>query len=103
MAGARVETLFSEMEFGDILKQMDISPREGQIIEQILLGYSDKQIAENLDMAVPTIRTHLKRTFSKLGVNGRGELIVHVFAQFRKECRSKGCPRCKASSMVTTS
>ena len=98
MACSESQVLFSEAEFAELAGEMFLSPREGQIIGQLLSGHSDKQIALNLKIAVPTIRTHLKRTFLKLGVSDRHQLIMHVFLQFRKACYRKGCPRRMLSS-----
>jgi len=103
MACNGVQTLFSKSEYTKIAEELALSPRESQIVGQVLSGYSDKQIAQNLEMAVPTIRTHLKRLFLKLDVNDKHELIIHVFSQFRKECYSKGCPRRTMSSKKMTS
>jgi DNA-binding CsgD family transcriptional regulator len=86
MAGSEVQTLFSKSEFTVLAEELSLSPRENQIVGQILSGHSDKQIAQNLEMAVPTLRTHLTRIFSKLDVNDKNELIVQVFSQFRKGC-----------------
>jgi LuxR family maltose regulon positive regulatory protein len=102
MTCSKVETLFSKSEYTEIAEELSLSPRESQIIGQILSGHSDKQIAKNLAMAVPTIRTHLKRTFFKLGVNDKYELIIHVFSQFRMGCYDKGCPRRRVSSKKMT-
>lgn len=95
--------LFNKKEYDQISSELSLSPRESQIIDQILSGYSDKQISRNLEMAVPTIRTHLKRVFLKLGVNDKYELIRHVFGHFRKGCYEKGCPRRTVSSVKMTS
>ncbi|OHB54752.1 MAG: hypothetical protein A2Y07_05890 [Planctomycetes bacterium GWF2_50_10] len=88
-----MESVLSKGEFKELVDQMSLSPKESEIIHDILSGYTDKQIAIHLNMALPTIRTHLKRTFTKLGVNGKHELILHIFSQFRKGCSNKQCPR----------
>ncbi|HEW78502.1 MAG TPA: response regulator transcription factor [Phycisphaerales bacterium] len=41
-----------------------------------------------LNIAVPTLRTHLTRLFSRLDVQGRDELVLCVFRHFRKGCRA---------------
>jgi DNA-binding NarL/FixJ family response regulator len=98
-----VETLFSKSEYTEIAEKLSLSPREIQIIGHMLMGDKDKQIAQNLNIAVPTVRTHISRIFSKLDVNDKNELIVHVFSQFRKGCCDKGCPRKKITSNKMTS
>jgi len=86
-------SVLSKNEFSELVNRMPLSPREGQIIEQILFGHSDKQIAINLNMAIPTIRTHLKRIFLKLNVKDKYELILYFFSCFRMDCYGRGCPR----------
>jgi DNA-binding CsgD family transcriptional regulator len=103
MACNGVQALFSKSEYTELAEELALSPRESQIIGQILAGHSDKQIAQNLEMAVPTLRTHLARIFSKLNVNDKNELFVRVFSEFRKGCYEKGCPRRKVSSRKMTS
>jgi DNA-binding NarL/FixJ family response regulator len=102
MANDGVKTLFNEDEFAEIAEELSLSPRESQIVRDILLGSSDKQIARNLEMAIPTVRTHMQRIFSKLDVHDKYGLIVHVFSTFRKNCYSKGCPRILSSEQMTS-
>ena len=54
---------------------------------------SDKRIAMDLQMAIPTVRTHMTRLFRKLRANDRADLMLHVFRQFRSGCRQRTCPR----------
>ena len=74
---------------------LSLPPRQAEVVEQLLLGHSDKQIARDLGMSVPTVRTHLCRLFSRLGVQDRCELIVYVYGRFREKCYTCGCPRAR--------
>jgi len=80
--------VFSETEWTDLHHSLGLSRRQAQIVERLLCGRSDKQIA------VPTVRTHLGRLFMRFGVADRCELILHMFACFREQCRRRDCPRC---------
>jgi DNA-binding NarL/FixJ family response regulator len=82
--------IFSEEEWDILINELSLSPRQGEIIHLLLNGHSDKQVALKLDIAVPTVRTHLSRLFSKLDLQDRTELILHVFCHFRKGCPKKG-------------
>jgi DNA-binding NarL/FixJ family response regulator len=86
--------VFSETEWTELQRTLGLSRRQSQIVEQLLCGRSDKQIARELEVSVPTVRTHLGRLFMRFGVADRCELIVHMFACFRERCRQCGCPRC---------
>jgi len=74
----------SEQEWSQLQHYLDLSPRQAEIVMQILHGKSDKQIARALDIALPTVRTHLGRLFQKHDLNDRVELILHVFAALRE-------------------
>jgi DNA-binding CsgD family transcriptional regulator len=49
----------------------------------ILEGKGYKQIVALLGMSMSTVRTHLGRIFSRLGVGDRVGLLLHVFSHFR--------------------
>jgi len=46
-----------------------LSPRETEILEYVVKGFSFKMIAAELHVSPETIRTHMKRTYKKLQVN----------------------------------
>lgn len=56
-----------------------LSPRERAITELVGKGLTTKQIAELSFVSENTVKQHLKRIFSKLGVNSRAELINIVW------------------------
>ncbi|MBC2606126.1 response regulator [Pelagicoccus albus] len=57
----------------------NLSAREREVMEQVALGKSDKQIGATLHISLPTVNTHLKRIFSKLEVHSRAEAISRYF------------------------
>jgi len=75
--------IFSEDEWRSILAGLAFSPRQGQVVRCLFAGDSDKQIASDLHITVPTVRTHLTRLFRKLHVSDREELILLIFSHFR--------------------
>lgn len=46
------------------------------LVELVALGHSDKQIAAEMGMSYRTVRTHLERLFTRLGVRSRTALAV---------------------------
>jgi DNA-binding CsgD family transcriptional regulator len=56
-----------------------LTHREEQIARLVRGGLSNKQIARDLALAQPTVKTHLLRIFRKLGVSSRTELIGVLF------------------------
>jgi len=58
----------------------ELSLREEQILQLIALGYSNKMIADKLQVSVDTVCSHLKHVFVKLHVNSRTEAVVRYMA-----------------------
>lgn len=48
-----------------------LSLREQEVLALIALGYSNPQIARELFLSVDTVKTYVRRVFTKLGVNNR--------------------------------
>jgi DNA-binding NarL/FixJ family response regulator len=53
-----------------------LSPREREVIELLARGYSYKEIAEALSISLPTVNTHIHRTYEKLHVRSRGQAVA---------------------------
>lgn len=85
--------IFSETEWHELVKGLSLSPRQAQISKHLFSGFSDKQIANVLQISVPTVRTHLSRLFSKFDAQDRHELVLTFFQHFRQGCQSNICPR----------
>lgn len=54
------------------------SPRQSVIVAMIASGYSDKQIAVELQVSLRTIRTQLERLYAANGLHSRAQ-AVHVW------------------------
>jgi len=54
------------------------SPGEQKVIEQLLRGKSNKQIALALNIAESTVESHLTKIYAKLGVGSRVEVIIRL-------------------------
>jgi len=65
-------------ESGRALPEVDLSrlsPRETQVLRHLLEGRSLPAIGEQLRIALPTVRNHLKSLVRKLGVRSQAELL----------------------------
>jgi len=51
-----------------------LTRRERQVVELVVEGLLDKEIAQRLGISYTTVRTHLDRSFQKLGVSNRSRL-----------------------------
>jgi DNA-binding NarL/FixJ family response regulator len=52
-----------------------LSTREWEVLDLLCAGASTKRIAEDLDLTVETVRSHVKRVLRKLGAHTRAEAI----------------------------
>lgn len=57
-----------------------LSLREEQILRLLSQGYSNKLIADKLELSIDTVCSHLKRVFEKLHVSSRTEAVVRYMA-----------------------
>jgi DNA-binding NarL/FixJ family response regulator len=54
--------------------------REEQILLLLSQGYSNKVIADKLELSIDTVCSHLKRVFNKLHVSSRTEAVIRYMA-----------------------
>jgi DNA-binding NarL/FixJ family response regulator len=54
----------------------DLTAREWEVLDLMIVGEGTAQIAERLDLAIETVRSHIKHILRKLGVGTRGEAIA---------------------------
>jgi len=50
--------------------------RERQVLERLLRGMTNKQIAQDLGIAEDTVKKHLQHAYGKLGVHRRTLLLI---------------------------
>lgn len=58
-----------------------LTPRQREVLEQLLLGRSSKEIARALDVAEGTVKIHLAAIYRALGVKTRAEAIARLMAK----------------------
>jgi two-component system nitrate/nitrite response regulator NarL len=58
--------------------QVALSPREQEVARLVTKGLPTKTIAVVLDISPWTVATHLRRVYTKLGVNSRAEMVAFV-------------------------
>lgn len=56
-------------------KDIQISPREVEILVNIAKGFSNKEIAEQLFVSLNTVKTHTNNIYSKLNVKRRTQAL----------------------------
>jgi DNA-binding NarL/FixJ family response regulator len=55
-----------------------LSPREKQILRLLVEGYTNEEIARQLQCSYPTVRTHLAHLYRKLNVDDRVSAAVYA-------------------------
>ncbi|HWD91309.1 MAG TPA: LuxR C-terminal-related transcriptional regulator [Verrucomicrobiae bacterium] len=66
-----------------------LTDRENEILLSLSQGRANKEIAAEMNISVPTVRTHLRHIYGKLAVRSRTEAIIKYF----NETRPAGLPR----------
>ncbi len=57
------------------VRELQLTPRELEILGLIALGLSNKEIAERVFVSENTVKTHASRVFDKLGARRRTEAV----------------------------
>jgi DNA-binding CsgD family transcriptional regulator len=64
-----------------VVARLDVlSPREREVLELIVLGHTQKEMAERLHVSVKTIETHRTHIAEKLECHSRAELVSYAIS-----------------------
>lgn len=58
-----------------VFERYGITKRERQIVQQVCLGKTNQQIADELFISLQTVKDHTHRIYSKMGINSRMKLV----------------------------
>lgn len=70
----------SPADWAHVVRELGFPPQQARIVELMLDCKKDKQIATEMGLGVPTVRTYLTRLFERTGSADRVELLLRVFA-----------------------
>ena len=59
-----------------VRENVDLTPREREVLELLARGYLYKEIADSLQISIPTVNTHIRRIYEKLHVQSRGRAVA---------------------------
>lgn len=59
----------------------DLTPREQEVLVELLTGDGDPAIGERLGISEHTVRTHVQNILTKLGVNSRAAAASHALRE----------------------
>ncbi len=58
------------------LKKLGISDREHEVLQELVKGFSNKEIGEKLFVSESTVKSHVSSIYSKLEVKRRPQAII---------------------------
>lgn len=73
---AAVREIFNRRQMMD-----DLTPREREVLELVIQGYSNEAIAEELGVVETSVKVHMKHILSKFDASNRTELVIKAFKQ----------------------
>ncbi len=75
------------------LQSEELSPREQEVLELLARGYLYKEIADRLNISVPTVNTYIRRMYEKLHVRSRGQAVAKYVQLSESDSRTPNLPR----------
>jgi DNA-binding CsgD family transcriptional regulator len=70
----------SSLRVVDVKGERLLSNREEDVVKLLMEGYSNREIAQGLNLSENTIKNYLFRIFEKLGVSSRTELLLYAMS-----------------------
>lgn len=61
-----------------VVKELKLSEQQARVVALVLQTKGDKEIRDELGIALGTVRTHIERIYARLGVHDRLQLAVKV-------------------------
>lgn len=61
------------------IKSVGITNREQQVIPLIADGFSNKEIAQKLNLSVYTVKSHVHNILTKLAINNRVQIVRYAY------------------------
>jgi DNA-binding NarL/FixJ family response regulator len=74
-----------------VIRSLALSPRQALLVRLLLQGKRDKDMAAEMELGLPTVRTYFERVFRRVGVTDRVQLVIRVFETAMNGPR--GCPQ----------
>jgi DNA-binding NarL/FixJ family response regulator len=83
----RVEAMSNQTKGGEGMKEQTVrlGPREQQIVELLLQGCDNAEIASQLKMARRTVKAHFNRLFLRFGINGGIKRVKLATLLYRRQ------------------
>ncbi|XNM59714.1 LuxR C-terminal-related transcriptional regulator [Escherichia coli] len=73
-----VERLLNHPEVAELIRTSPLTQREWQVLGLIYSGYSNEQMAGELEWRQPPLRSHIRNLYRKLGVAPPQAAVQHA-------------------------
>jgi DNA-binding CsgD family transcriptional regulator len=70
--------LLGEQDWDRFVAAHGLTPREAEVLLCVTSGSDDRTACGRLGMTRPTLRTHLRSAYQKVGVHSRVELVLRL-------------------------
>jgi DNA-binding NarL/FixJ family response regulator len=81
LAGKVVDRFVRKPSTNTALQGSDLSDRETEVLRLMAQGYSNKEIAAQLNISIKTVETYKARSMEKLGLHSRVEIVRYGLQQ----------------------
>jgi len=89
----RLAAVAIEEQLADVSARYRLTRRERDVLELLVRGRSNAQIATALTVALRTVEFHVSHVLGKLGVQSRSEVILRVLGHGQDRSPTSGEPR----------
>jgi DNA-binding CsgD family transcriptional regulator len=82
--GVEIAAEIGERELSPVLHAIDVlqlTPRQGEVLERVAQGLTNKEIAQQLGTAENTIELHITRILRKAGASSRSQLLAKLWSR----------------------
>jgi DNA-binding NarL/FixJ family response regulator len=62
-------------------RDVGLSPRETSVLQLVVMGRSNQEIAQELYLSINSVKTYIRSTYRKIGATSRGQAILWAVRQ----------------------
>jgi len=69
------ETLSAKLDLNNVRTQYGLTRRETDVLRRVINGLKNRDIADDLEIGVQTVKDHLSRIYQKMGIKNRFAIV----------------------------
>ena len=74
-------------------EELGLTPRQADVLTQLLQGKPNKEIARRLGLSVETVKDHVQAVLRALGVSSRTQAVLAVSQMTQQRLERRAAPR----------